>query len=290
VTFWQRILGKYPVASAAEIDAAVASARARSAPARVVRPAVPSSATSNYGWAGQKWPGGTAYPGVSPALNHDLLRIAARKAYHQSLEARAVIERHTDTVVDVGLRLAPAPDSDILGIAPEVLERWAAYVGASFDRWAAGRKSIRQEHMNFYQAQRLAALSQQRDGEYFVRFHYDPRRDLLNPLQLGFLDPAQIGGAAFTYSATANTFFGDGIERDEEGREIAYNVYNYRKDGKIENIRIPAFGERSRRRLMIHGYQPEYVGQGRGYSRLSHALQEFENITDFKSSEIKKAI
>ena len=41
---------------------------------------------------------------------------------------------------------------------------------------------------------------------------------------------------------------------------------------------------------MTHGFSQEYAGQGRGYSRLHFALQEFQNLTDFTSAQIKKAI
>jgi capsid protein len=41
---------------------------------------------------------------------------------------------------------------------------------------------------------------------------------------------------------------------------------------------------------MLHGFNPEYAGQGRGFPRLAHALQEFEQITDFSLSTIQKAI
>jgi len=41
---------------------------------------------------------------------------------------------------------------------------------------------------------------------------------------------------------------------------------------------------------MLHGYEPEYAGQGRGYSALTHALQEFENLTSLGLSNIQKAI
>jgi capsid protein len=42
--------------------------------------------------------------------------------------------------------------------------------------------------------------------------------------------------------------------------------------------------------MMIHGFAPEYAGQGRGYSRLAFALQEFQNLTDFSMATIRKAI
>jgi lambda family phage portal protein len=193
-------------------------------------------------------------------------------------------------VVDIGLKLNAAPDAGILGITDEQAEEWSRDVDARFDGWARNRKSMLAENMNFYQAQRLAGTSQQRDGEYFVRFYFSARLDLLNPLQLGFVDPSQISGFGITSAYGFNEFMKDGIERDSNGREIAYHVLVKKSDFTFEPVKIPAFSVRSKRRFMVHGYQPEYAGQGRGYSRLSHAIQELENITDFASSELKKAI
>lgn len=239
---------------------------------------------------GSKWHGGLSNSGVAPILNHTLLRINARRAYHESLQARAVVERHTDTVVDNGLKLSATPDADILGITAEAAEDWARAVDPAFDHWARNRKSMLAETMNFYQSQRMAGTGQQRDGEYFVRFHYSARKDLLNPLQLSFIDPGQIQGFGHTSTYGLNLPFKDGIERDANGKETAYHVMVLQSDLSFKASVIPAEGARSKRRMMIHGFQPEYPGQGRGFSRLSHALQEFENITDFSSSEIKKAI
>lgn len=252
-----------------------------------------SSSYSGYGRAGgdgSKWLGGLSRSGAAPILNHHLLRMNARSAYHTSLQARAAVERHTDTVVDSGLRLSPEPAFELLGITAEAAEKWAATVSAAFHRWAKSKKATRAENMSLYQAQRLVGISQQRDGEYFIRFTYSARKDLLNPLQIGFLDPIQIRGIGVTATGGHAPPFVDGIERDEGGREIAYNVWVLRSDYAYDEKRIPAMGSRSGRRMMVHGYQPEYAGQGRGYSRLSHALQEFENLTDYEASEIKKAI
>ena len=103
------------------------------------------------------------------------------------------------------------------------------------------------------------------------------------------LDPNQIRGDAYT-STYGFQHDNDGIIRDENGKETAYKVWV--KDGKggYKEKQIDAVGKRSGRPMMLHGFQPEYAGQGRGYSRLSHTLQEFENLTDFTSSEVKKAI
>jgi lambda family phage portal protein len=256
----------------------------------LVRALSSSIIDTSSGGGGSKWLGGLSRSGTAPLLNHTLLRLNARSAYHTSLEARGIVERHTDSVVDVGLRLSPTPDADVLGISPVEAERWASQVEAAFDLWARSRTALRSENMSFYQAQRLAGICQQRDGEYFIRLYYSPRRDLPNPLQISFIDPAQIRGVGYTNTISSPMPIGDGIDRDEDGRETAYDIWVLKSDGTYQTTKIPAVAARSGRTLMIHGYQPEYPGQGRGYSRLAHALQEFENITDFKSSEIKKAI
>jgi len=241
-----------------------------------------------YGSEGSKWRYGLARTGWSPTLNHWYLRANARNAYHESLPARAVVQRFADTVVNVGLRLEAEPAASILGIAPEAAEEWSKQVNERFHLWASSKKSIRSENFNFYQAQRLVEIYQQRDNDYFVRLFYTKNGGLQNPLQIGFIDPGQIRGDAIT-STYGIQVSEDGIIRDAAGREIGYQILQFINNQYVPKT-IPAWGPKSKRRFMIHGYMPEYFDQGRGYSRLSHALQEFENLTDFTSAQIKKAI
>lgn len=237
---------------------------------------------------GSKWPYGLSTTGAAPVLDHFMIRQNARSAFHDSVQARAIVERYADVVVDQGLKLEATPKADILKISPEQAEEWSEQVNESFDAWCNDRKVTRNETMNFYQLQRMVEVFQQRDGDYFVRFYYSPRKDLQNPLQIGFIDPNQIRGTAIT-----NTYgydvSNDGIIRNAAGKEIGYKIWIF-EDNKYKEVVVPAYGPKSKKRFMIHGFQPEYAFQGRGYSRLAHALQEFENITDFTAAQIKKAI
>jgi capsid protein len=222
-------------------------------------------------------------------MDHARLRIQGREKFHDSIQARALVERYADTVVDIGLKLEPAPMAQILGIEQEFAERWAKDIAERHHLWAMSRGSYRSEIMNFYQAQRLAEVYQQRDNDYFVRLFYNRRADLLSPLQIQFIDPDQIVGDGFTVTRGLQ-FTKDGIVRDAAGREIGYKIQTITKTGEYKTETVPAIGPRSKRRHMLHGFQPEYAGQSRGYSLLSHTLQEFENLTDFTSAQIKKAI
>jgi capsid protein len=181
------------------------------------------------------------------------------------------------------------PKADILGISPEQAEKWADEVASRFDAWFGDKKCLRDETNNGYQFQRFIEILFRRDGEYFIRFHYSSRRSLLNPLQLSIVDPTQILGYGLTDTHGFNQSYHDGIIRDKGGKEIGYKVMVLTPKGYQEKI-IPAIGARSGRRFMLHGYQAEYPGQGRGMSELAHAVQDYSNITGFSQAQIIKAI
>jgi len=247
------------------------------------------SGGSDYG-SGAKWPGGmSAVSGRITIHDHFTVRQNARDAMYDSTMAKSMVDRFADTVVETGMRLKPTPDPDILAIDPQAAEEWAETVAGAFHLWAKSKKSHRPRVNNFYQNQRLYQVFQQRDNDIFVRLYYSREKDLSSPLQIDFVDPNQIRGHSFT--STYTQFPGDdGIIRDAGGREIGYKIWYYDAQAGYREMSVPATGEKSGRIMMLHGFNPEYAGQGRGMSRLVHVLQEFENLTDFTTSTIKKAI
>jgi lambda family phage portal protein len=216
------------------------------------------------------------------------MRQNARDAYHDSMEAHAMVNRFADTVADDGLKLEPTPTASLLGLTPKRAEEWSEEVAERFNLWAKDKNAHRQGHLNFYQSQRLYQKAQHRDNDIFVRLYYSTSRKLLNPLQFQFIDPNQVRGYAWT-STYAQFDQNDGIIRDQQGREKAYKIW-HSQNGKIIDSTIPRISPQTGRLFMLHGFVPDYAGQDRGYSLLGHALQEFENITDFSAAHIKKAI
>lgn len=241
-----------------------------------------------YGFDGAKWAHGLGAGGRSPVIDHATMRANARSAMHDSTAARAIVDRYEQTVVDTGVRVECAPMADVLGITEEQAERWAADVEQRFHLWASSKFCTASEDMTLYQAQRFTMRARKRDGEYFVRCYYQSRRDLLNPLRLGFLDPNQIQGDAHTDTAWPRTQI-DGIKRDDMGREVEYTVLVQDAEQRAKYVKIPARTPRGLP-LILHGFAPEYAGQSRGFSAIGHVIQEFENLTDFSAAHIKKAI
>ncbi len=251
----------------------------------------PGYVSANYGSrsSGAKFAGGIT-PSGGRIFDHRAMRSNARDAYHDSSQARAIVDRFADSVADTGLKLESSPNAGILGITPEQAEAWATIVEPRFDLYARSKNQHRAENMTFYQSHRLYELFQQRENDMFVRLYYNNDRSLQNPLQFEFIDPDQIRNDAFT-STYGVRFTDDGIERDSHGREKAYKIWyqDPTKYGAYKEATVDKRG-RSGRLHMLHGFSQEYAGQGRGYSRLGSALQEFENISTFTLAQIQKAI
>lgn len=244
---------------------------------------------TGHGGDGSKYHNGLSGSGAAIYNNHYVLRQNARTAELDVPQIKAINDRFADTVVGIGIKPQSTPRFERLGISREQAEKWGSEVDERFDDWAISKKSDLAETNNFYQNQRMYQRWQHRDNDIFTRLHYSSRRDLLNPLQIQFIDPDQIRGDAFTSTHGPQFKRDDGIIRDKSGRETGYKILIQKENGLIDNVEIPAMG-RSGRRFMLHGFNPEYAGQGRGYTRYAHALQEYQKLTDFSLAHIQKAI
>ena len=248
----------------------------------------PGRSDSRSGGSG--WPWGVANRGRPRTLRHYRMLLNGRDAYHDSVQARAIVSRKADNVAGIGLRVEPLPVASVLGISDITADTWSRDVAHRFDLCMRDKKQNRSETMTGYQSQHFYIIGKERDNDVFIRLYYSGDRGLQNPLQFEFIDPTQIKGSALTNTAAPYRKFKDGIERDDRGREKAYEIWVPDADGHLKSVKVQATGPKSKRKFMLHGFTPEYAGQGRGYSPLGFAIQKFENITDLESSHIKKAI
>jgi capsid protein len=241
--------------------------------------------------SGAKWNGGLSKPIGGRITWHWNLRQQARDIVEDSIHAYNVVHRKADMVIDQGLTLNPTPVADVLGISPEEAEKWRQKVAQSFEMWANSKKSHRSGLFNFKQAQHQLQIGKGRDNDEFMRLYYPQRQDLPCNLQWEIIDANQIRGDAVTATNLMPLKFFDGIERNPDGSERLYKIW-VQDPGTtgLRDVDIPRIGEKSGRTMMLHGFQPEYSGQGRGYSQMGIYAQEYELLEDYILSIIKKAI
>lgn len=249
----------------------------------------------NYGSqsGGGKWFGGLSSSGSPTIIDSSITLQNARSAFHESPQARALVNRPRDLTVDEGLKLEPTPAWEQLGITDDTFkEEWVRDHGQRFDMYMSSKQCHRSEMMTGYQIQRFWSLCDNRDNDQFARFFYSSDRSLVSPLQIEIIDPTQVIGTGWIDSQGLMSWT-DGIQRNEKGVEVAYKIRVKKKTSgrwTWEYKDIPAKGARSGRIFMIHDFEAEYAGQSRGYSKLHFGLQNFENIVDYVSAVVKKAI
>jgi capsid protein len=253
----------------------------------------------NEGWntstgnGGEKWSGGISNNGNVTTINVQKTLQNARSAVHESPEARLLCTRPRDLTIDVGLKLEPSPAWEQLGITDDGFkDEWTRDHEQRYDMYMSSKQCHRSQMMTGYQIQRLWSYFDNRDNDQFARFYYSADKSLVSSVQIELIDPTQIIESAYVDSSGFINWQ-DGISRNEKGQEVAYKVRVRKKTNKTfgwETVLIPARGARSKRIFMIHDFDPEYAGQNRGYSKLHFGLQNFENIVDYVSAVVKKAI
>ncbi len=248
---------------------------------------------SNGMTGGAKWPHGLGNSGATTTINPAETIQNVRKLSHQSTQARGLMKRATDLTIDEGLKLGPAPNWRTLGITDDNFkEEWTKSHEERFHMYMLSKQCHRSRRLTGYQFQRRWQYHLERDNDNFGRMYYSSDKKLVSPVQIKSIDSTQIRGTAYIDSEGFQDWR-DGISRKESGEEIGYLVRVKKKNGVgfiWKSVEIPAKGSRSGRVLMFHDYESEYSGQGRGFPKLHFAVQDFENIVDYMSANIKKAI
>ncbi len=235
----------------------------------------------------EKSPG--ALTGVSMIYNSnpDALRRLSRVSILQSPTAGAMVNRLAEVVVGSGLRLRPQPFWDIIDpnkkISPEQRAEWEKNTEQRYRLWGKSYSPEYNTRRNLPQLSRACFDYLLQDGEYFVLFRYANTREQ-NPLTLQIIPPENITGG---YTNKPGHEVVNGIEYDANGEAVAYFIHD---DSTGKTIRVPRFGERSGRVIMLHNFLSTNEKQRRGVPYLASCIQELIKLGQYEDLEIQAAI
>lgn len=201
-----------------------------------------------------------------------VLRAKARSLYQNVPYIRAGIEGLVSYTIGTG-------------IVSRAMGRDADAFNAAFQAWqsvcdADGR-------LSWSGMQAAADRAMEVDGEVLIRLR--PRRPqdgLPIPLQLqlleiDYLDTSKTG-------TVGNNEIVNGIEHDQLGRVVAYWLWDRHPGGVViprgsirESTRVPA--ER-----IVHLYNPERPGQGRGFTRLAPVIPRVRDLQLYEDAELAR--
>jgi capsid protein len=245
--------------------------------------ALPSSPVIRFtDWNGEKFPGGY---GATDLILPDYWTLRARSAelYRKNLYARGVIRRLITNELNTGLHLEATPEEALLGVAEDSLADWSENVENRFAIWGKDPFVCDfAEARTFGALQAAARLEAFVCGDVLVVLRQDPRTGLPR-VQL-------ISGSSVQTPLGAKPPPGSqivhGVEIDSLGRQVAYWITQ--KDGTAK--RLPAFGEKSGRRLawLVYGCDKR-LDEVRGEPLLAIVLQSLKEIDRYRDSTQRKA-
>lgn len=261
--------------------------------------------TGSWGWRGGVRPSTGLYDGQKirgalrrtyepmVGLDHDSLREHTRRAYWDSTQARALLNRIADNTIGTGLELEAAPAWEIIksNMTPAERRAWSREVELRFWLWANTTEADEQGMRALPELQAFAFINELRDGEVLAILRYDGNLSRLSPISMQFIAPEQIGpltlGATNEAAIVARgNVYHEGFETTKTGRPVAVWLQD---PGSREVTRVPFFGPTGRR-FVIHSAVTDLPGQIRGVSPLAPVIHEIKKLTDYQLAEIEAAV
>ena len=252
-------------------------------------------------WGGDKWDGSFGTTKVF-AANYWQLRTRSDQLFHENLYARGLIRRLTTAEINTGLTLEAEPNHNLIsGLGEEQAQEWSEEVESRYEIFS------RTPALCDYEGRRTMAVLQETvrrealvSGDVLVVLRHSRVPNTPPSVQIirGSRVASPIGA---TRPREGNTIV-HGVEIDKRGRQVAYHVsraspfrdtlapFSASDISSLETTRIPAFGERSGKRMAWLVYGTDFRQDDvRGQPLLSIILQSLKEIDRYRDSEQRAA-
>jgi lambda family phage portal protein len=261
-----------------------------------------ASGTSQYTGASQRGGLSTFNPRPGGPRGDALGALGPLRARSRDLErnnalAAGAIATVVTNVVGTGIFPIPRLDAQRLGLTPEKAAEMELVIGAEFDLCADSCEIDIAGDDDFYGNQDLVQRTTLVSGDSFTIPRYLSRPGVAYELCLQVLeadrcmnpdsksDGTVMPGGAELYS---------GIESDRYGRPVAY-WFSDRHPGEtlqssLRFERVPAYGNRSGRRNVLHHFRRLRPGQPRGIPYLAPVIQVLMDLGRYSEAEIVAAV
>lgn len=234
-------------------------------------------------WDGEKFFGGYGNTQVQ-APDYWTLRARSAELFNSNLYARGLIRRLITNEINTGLAPEACPDEQILGLPEDSLNDWTELAENRFGIWAKNPQLCDYYGRDtFGELQRKARRTALVSGDVLVVLRFNQRTKLPS-VQLIAGNKVQQPFENATIREGHDVLHG--VERDAQGKDAAYWIRQ--DDGSFK--RLPAFGEKSGRRLawLVYGTD-KLMDERRGQPLLAIVLQSTKELDRYRDSAQRKA-
>ena len=223
----------------------------------------------------------------------ETLRARSRDMVRNTPLATGAVNTVVMNVVGTGLTLQAKPDWQAVGMTEEETDAWTAQVEREFRLWAEGTECDVTRTQNFYGLQALVFRSALESGDTFVLLPMLASRVSPYALRLQVVEADRVETPTGKEEIEGRKVV-SGVEMDENGAPVAYHILRNHPGSfagiKREYIRVPAFGEKTGRRNVLHVFERTRPGQTRGVPYLSPVIEPLKQLDKYTESELMAAV
>ena len=210
-----------------------------------------------------------------------------------SCVAGGAVNTTVTNTVGTGLSLQPQIDRVVLGLTEEQAAAWQEDADRKFCAWADSADFDATRHHDFYGLQSLAFRATLEEGDCLAAFVKSSAPKPIVPMALQLFPSARVCNPD---NAPDKKGFVQGVEMNEQGAPLAYHVasrnprHRYGNRGKVTWKRLPAFGSKTGRRLVLHLMDRKRIGATRGVPFLSAVIEPLKQLERYTDAELMAAV
>ncbi len=236
---------------------------------------------------GDKFPGSFGSTKDYELVDYWLLRKRSMQLFKENPYARGIIRRLLRNELHKGLNLEANSIPEVTNLGDEEATDWDESAELSWRLWT-NEKSICdwKKKDTFGEIQHDCRMTALVSGDCLVVNHVDQKTGLPS---IELIDGTEVQ-TPFGQSPRAGNKIVHGVEIDKQGRHVAYWV-RVENNGELSSKRIPAWGEKSKRRIawLVYGTEKR-LDEVRGEPILSLVLYSLKEIDRYRDSEQRAAV
>ncbi len=222
----------------------------------------------------------------------ETLRERSRDLIRNNPLASGAINTKVTNVVGTGLKLQSWIDHQFLGMTEEQAAEWEATAEREFELWAKSQNCDVTRMQNFYGIQELAFRSTLANGDSFVLLPYVPRVGSVYDLRIQLVEADRVCNPDRKMDTPE---LSGGVEKDQYGAPVAYYILTVHPGSIAGSMvrkweKIPAFGDKTGRRNVLHLMKKERIGQTRGVPDLAPVTEMIRQLGEYTEAEVDAAV
>ena len=219
------------------------------------------------------------------------LRERSRDLVRNTPLATGAINTTVTNVVGTGLKLQSRLDRNILNLTEDQADDWESKTEREFRLWAESQECDAARTQNFSAIQELVFRQALENGDIFINLPHFERADFPYTLKLQLIEADRVCNEGFKQNSPT---LSGGVEKDEYGAPINYHILKQHPGNTYAKARewvtVPAFGERTGLRNIIHLYRIIRPGQTRGVPYLAPVIESLKQIDKYTESELMATV